>query len=128
MGSSCQNLIPGNSYCVQTPDFVDPDPYGDCGVSGNEITSAASSAAVMSQSTGSQQPSSMGNSPPAPTQSGQPVSCSKWYVPKTGDTCANAESAGPCTDAQLTFHQWNPAVSSDCSTGFRVGEAYCVAA
>ncbi|KAI0445106.1 carbohydrate-binding module family 50 protein [Xylaria telfairii] len=62
--------------------------------------------------------------PPAPTQTGQPANCNKWFVATKDSSCEDAETAGGVTDAQ--FHAWNPAVSSDCRSGFWVGEAYCV--
>lgn len=62
--------------------------------------------------------------PPAPTQTGEPADCNAWYVAKSGDTCATPEGLYGITHAQ--FLAWNPAVSSDCSSGFWVDEAYCV--
>ncbi|KAI0543165.1 carbohydrate-binding module family 50 protein [Xylaria digitata] len=62
--------------------------------------------------------------PPAPTQSGQPANCNRWFVAPSGSSCADAEAAGGITDTQ--FHSWNPAVSSDCLSGFWIGEAYCI--
>lgn len=63
-------------------------------------------------------------SPPGPTQSGEPADCNSWYLVQAGDTCTTPATAYGITVAQ--FLAWNPAVSSDCSTGFWVGEAYCV--
>jgi LysM repeat protein len=62
--------------------------------------------------------------PPGPTQSGQPANCVTWYVAQSGDDCAKVEKLYQLSDEQ--FHEWNPAVSSDCSTGFWADEAYCV--
>lgn len=63
-------------------------------------------------------------SPPGPTQSGEPADCNSWYVVQTGDTCTTVAAEYRITVAQ--FLAWNPAVSSDCSTGFWADEAYCV--
>ncbi|KGO45809.1 Peptidoglycan-binding Lysin subgroup [Penicillium expansum] len=62
--------------------------------------------------------------PPAATQSGIPANCIEYYVAQSGDTCATVETKHSITAAQ--FLSWNPAVSSDCTTGFWADEAYCV--
>ncbi|KAE8150987.1 hypothetical protein BDV25DRAFT_171767 [Aspergillus avenaceus] len=62
--------------------------------------------------------------PPGPTQSGIPANCNKYYVAKAGDNCNTIAEKYGITSAQ--FHSWNPAVSSDCATGFMADEAYCV--
>lgn len=41
-----------------------------------------------------------------------------------GDDCDTVASKFQITKAQ--FHEWNPAISSDCSSGFWADEAYCV--
>ncbi|KAL4902123.1 hypothetical protein BDW74DRAFT_186928 [Aspergillus multicolor] len=61
---------------------------------------------------------------PAATQTGIPPNCNKYYVAKSGDTCASVASTYGISASQ--FHQWNPAVSSDCTSGFWADEAYCV--
>lgn len=63
-------------------------------------------------------------SPPGPTQSGEPADCNSWYVAQADDTCTTVATEYGITVAQ--FLAWNPAVSSDCSTGFWADEAYCV--
>ncbi|OQE08182.1 hypothetical protein PENVUL_c010G01802 [Penicillium vulpinum] len=63
-------------------------------------------------------------SPPAPTQSGIPSNCNKYYVPVDGDNCATVAAEFGITTAQ--FLAWNPAISSDCTSGFWLEEAYCV--
>lgn len=63
-------------------------------------------------------------SPPGPTQSGEPADCNSWYVVQTGDNCTAVAAEYGITLTQ--FLAWNPAVSSDCSTGFWSDEAYCV--
>ncbi|KAB8255517.1 hypothetical protein BDV32DRAFT_161883 [Aspergillus pseudonomiae] len=62
--------------------------------------------------------------PPAPTQSGIPANCDAYYVAQAGDDCDTVASKFQITKAQ--FHEWNPAISSDCSSGFWAEEAYCV--
>ncbi len=48
----------------------------------------------------------------------------KWYDVVSGDTCASVTAAFSITLAQ--FLSWNPAVSSDCSQNFWIGDSYCV--
>lgn len=62
--------------------------------------------------------------PAGPTQPGTISTCNKWYTVKNGDSCATVESQFGITLAQ--FLSWNPAVSSDCTTNFWVGDSYCV--
>ena len=95
IGSNCQNLWTGYQYCVRTN----------------------SSSAVQTQS------SPAGPSPSAPTQSGQPSNCNRWYMAQNGDTCASVEQAGALSDT--LFKQFNPAVKSDCS-GLWATYAYCI--
>ncbi|OIW22890.1 hypothetical protein CONLIGDRAFT_719454 [Coniochaeta ligniaria NRRL 30616] len=64
------------------------------------------------------------STPSGPTQTGTISTCNKWYLVQSGDTCATVESKFGITLAQ--FLAWNPAVSSDCSTNFWAGDAYCV--
>ncbi|KAI2643597.1 carbohydrate-binding module family 50 protein [Xylaria nigripes] len=62
--------------------------------------------------------------PPGPTMSGQPADCNKWAVVEDGVTCSDlAAAAGISLDQ---FLAWNPTVSSDCSTNYWIGNAYCV--
>ncbi|OAA63388.1 peptidoglycan-binding protein [Niveomyces insectorum RCEF 264] len=63
-------------------------------------------------------------SPPGPTMTGEPANCNNWYLAKKNDDCSTVEAAYGITHAQ--FLKWNPAVSSDCTTNFWAGEAYCV--
>ncbi|KAK3901605.1 hypothetical protein C8A05DRAFT_34695 [Staphylotrichum tortipilum] len=62
--------------------------------------------------------------PPAPTFTGSPSSCNKWYVIASGDTCAAVETKFGISHAD--FIAWNPAVSNDCATNFWLGQAYCI--
>ncbi|KAJ5720928.1 uncharacterized protein N7483_008862 [Penicillium malachiteum] len=61
---------------------------------------------------------------PAPTQSGIASNCNEYYIAQSNDNCATIEAIYGITSAQ--FLEWNPAVSSDCETGFWADEAYCV--
>lgn len=62
--------------------------------------------------------------PPAPTHSGEPPNCNKWHVVEDGDTCETVPAKYGITKKQ--FLAWNPAVSSDCTENFWLGQAYCV--
>ncbi|KAK3933515.1 hypothetical protein QBC46DRAFT_326379 [Diplogelasinospora grovesii] len=62
--------------------------------------------------------------PDKPTQTGTISTCNEWYDVVSGDTCSGVASSFGITLAQ--FLQWNPAVSSDCSVNFWVGDSYCV--
>ncbi|KAJ5933735.1 carbohydrate-binding module family 50 protein [Penicillium verhagenii] len=59
-----------------------------------------------------------------PTQTGTISTCNLWYDVASGDTCSSVEEAFGITSEQ--FIAWNPAVSSDCTTNFWVGDSYCV--
>ncbi|PYH98159.1 hypothetical protein BO71DRAFT_282154, partial [Aspergillus ellipticus CBS 707.79] len=63
-------------------------------------------------------------SPDDPTQTGTISTCDRWYDVVDGDTCASVEATFGITADE--FLAWNPAVSSDCETGFWVGDSYCV--
>ncbi|KAK3933774.1 hypothetical protein QBC46DRAFT_462929 [Diplogelasinospora grovesii] len=101
VGTDCSGFEERTYYCVNTTASVTT-------VSIPPSTSTATSAVI----------------PPGPTQSGIPSNCDAYYVAQSGDTCATVEATYKITDAQ--FHAWNPAVSSDCTSGFWAGEAYCV--
>lgn len=62
--------------------------------------------------------------PPGPTMAGSPANCNNWYLVARGDTCGKVESKFGISHDQ--FLAWNPAISSDCSANFWLGEAYCV--
>lgn len=62
--------------------------------------------------------------PPGPTMSGSPADCNKWSLVTSGLSCTDLASQAGISLAQ--FLAWNPAVSSDCSTNYWLGEAYCV--
>ncbi|KAL4904654.1 hypothetical protein BDW74DRAFT_185554 [Aspergillus multicolor] len=99
------------------------------------VTPSSSSKSASSFSSSS---SSSTVTPPVPTQSGIPANCDKYVVAKSaddililsfasiteGDTCATAEENYGITKAQ--FLAINPAVSSDCESGFWAKETYCV--
>ncbi|KAJ5757764.1 uncharacterized protein N7511_006458 [Penicillium nucicola] len=87
------------------------------------ISSIATSATLVSSTTALASSTSV--IVPGPTQTGIPSNCSKYYVAQSGDDCATVAAAYGITEAQ--FLAWNPAVSSDCESGFWADEAYCVA-
>ncbi|PWY73018.1 hypothetical protein BO70DRAFT_259081, partial [Aspergillus heteromorphus CBS 117.55] len=90
--------------------------------------STASTATITSASAPSTSASATESSssvtPPAPTQSGIPSNCDKYYVAQSGDDCATIAAEYDITEAE--FLDWNPAISSDCTSGLWVDEAYCV--
>lgn len=94
----------GYAYCIRAPGYVD--------------LNASSTRTTASPTT------STASSPTAPTLSGQPSNCIKWYTVQSGDSCSSVENQFFITSAQ--FLAWNPAVPSDCSTNFWAGYAYCV--
>jgi LysM repeat protein len=63
-------------------------------------------------------------SPDKPTQTGTISTCNRWYDVISGDSCYSVETTFGITHAQ--FLSWNPAVSSDCTQNFWVGDSYCV--
>ncbi|KAK0625192.1 hypothetical protein B0T17DRAFT_265090 [Bombardia bombarda] len=97
-----QNFWLGYTYCV--------------GVSSGSVSSTTTTSA--SSATGAQ------STPGAPTMSGIPCNCNKYYIVVSGDSCPTVEAQFGITHAQ--FLAWNPTVSSDCATNFWTGEAYCV--
>ncbi|OBT87560.1 hypothetical protein VE02_03777 [Pseudogymnoascus sp. 03VT05] len=62
--------------------------------------------------------------PDKPTMTGIAANCNKFYAVVTGDDCETVAAAFKITKQQ--FLAWNPAVSSDCTTNFWLGESYCV--
>jgi LysM repeat protein len=64
------------------------------------------------------------STPPGPTFTGSPAKCNSWYLIVDGDTCGSVEAKFGITHQE--FLAWNPAVSSDCTTNFWLGQAYCV--
>ncbi|AEO68673.1 carbohydrate-binding module family 50 protein [Thermothielavioides terrestris NRRL 8126] len=50
--------------------------------------------------------------------------CSGWHTVAKGDSCSSIEKKYNITAKQ--FLAWNPSVSSDCTTNFRVDSSYCV--
>ncbi|KAI3331384.1 hypothetical protein F4824DRAFT_294880 [Ustulina deusta] len=99
VGADCSNLWLSYQYCVAGP-----------ALPGSTPTSTMTPTSTIG--------------PGAPTQTGQPANCNKWYIVKSGDSCATVENTYFITSAQ--FLAWNPSVSSDCSTGFWADYAYCV--
>ncbi|KAK4465898.1 LysM domain-containing protein [Cladorrhinum samala] len=62
--------------------------------------------------------------PPGPTFTGSPSNCNRWYQIASGDTCTTVVAKFGITHAEFTA--WNPAVSSDCTANFWLGQSYCV--
>ncbi|KAE8161705.1 carbohydrate-binding module family 50 protein [Aspergillus tamarii] len=100
-----KDLIQGNAYCVNPLDGW------NWGSGANSTTSPTPSISAPS-------------TPPAPTQTGIPANCNAFYVAKAGDDCGTVAAKFGITKDH--FHEWNPAISSDCSSGFWAKEAYCV--
>ena len=88
------------AYCIRAPGYIPPTP-----------TTPAP-------------PTTSQPGPPGPTHTGQPANCNKWHVVVSGDSCGSVAAAYGISPAQ--FFQWNPAVSTDCTTNFWLGQAYCV--
>ncbi|KAH6645532.1 hypothetical protein BKA67DRAFT_526685, partial [Truncatella angustata] len=61
---------------------------------------------------------------PGPTMSGTAADCNLYHLATAGDTCSSIETAYGITSDE--FLEWNPAISSDCSSNFWIDEAYCV--
>ena len=104
---------PGYAYCIRGPGYSDPalSISYTSRTSGPPVTSLSSTTRTVP-------------GPSAPTLSGQPVNCIKWYIIQDGDDCSSMENTFFITHAQ--FLAWNPAVSQDCGTNFWKGYAYCV--
>jgi hypothetical protein len=109
IGKDFSNLWTGYQYCVEDPSYVDIVD-GDDVDGGERNPTSSSSLSLLSSST------SIGLSPSAPTQKGQPSDCIKRYTAQAGDSCSSVAK-----DAFITldqFYSWNPTVSKDCSSGF----------
>ena len=94
------------------------------GISGDddETTTASSTTTTASSTTTTASPTKP--TPPGPTMSGSPENCNKWSLVTADLSCADLATQAGISLAQ--FLEWNPAVSSDCSTNYWLGEAYCV--
>lgn len=114
VGSDCSSLWTEYSYCVRTPDYVD----------GTQPSASGSASGTVSATATTSTPGNGSPTPTSPVQSGQPTNCNKWYTAQSGDSCSSVADAAFITLAQ--FYSWNPAVSSDCASGFWLGEAYCI--
>ncbi|MCJ1355898.1 MAG: hypothetical protein MMC33_005890 [Icmadophila ericetorum] len=112
VNADCSNLQLDYQYCVSIPGFTPP------------TTTAASTSISISASTAPTGTSTSGPVPPGPIQTGQPANCIQWYLAESGDTCSAIESTTGVSNSN--FHAWNPAVSSDCTSGFFAGYAYCI--
>ncbi|KAK3386683.1 hypothetical protein B0H63DRAFT_558330 [Podospora didyma] len=117
VSSDCsQNFWLGDTYCVgvsSASSHASSTTSTKSSSTSSRGSSTSSSAATGAQST-----------PGAPTMSGIPCNCNKYYTIVSGDTCGTVETRFGITHAQ--FLLWNPTVSSDCANNFWLGEAYCV--
>ncbi|KAI0109000.1 hypothetical protein GGR51DRAFT_513994 [Nemania sp. FL0031] len=104
VGKDCSNLWTSYAYCIRDPDYTAPDDPSTTTTAPPTSTTPAG--------------------PPGPTHTGQPANCNKWHVVVDGDTCPSVEKEYGITAEQ--FFAWNPAVSTDCTTNFWLGSAYCV--
>ncbi|OJJ99923.1 carbohydrate-binding module family 50 protein [Aspergillus aculeatus ATCC 16872] len=107
------DLVTGDAYCV--------DPLSGWQYSNMTATNGTLTTVTAATTTST---SVASVTPPGPTQSGIPSNCDEYYVAQTGDNCATVATKYDITEAQ--FLAWNPAISSDCTTGFWADEAYCV--
>ncbi|RAK77743.1 uncharacterized protein BO72DRAFT_427845 [Aspergillus fijiensis CBS 313.89] len=125
--STCDtNLTVGDAYCIDP--LTGFTTTNATGTATNSSTSTLPSTAPAPTQTGivssSVSTSATSVVAPAPTQAGIPSNCDQYYVVQSGDTCATVAAAYGITEAE--FFAWNPAVSSDCESGFWTEEAYCV--
>ncbi|KAF4161886.1 hypothetical protein CNMCM6936_002900 [Aspergillus lentulus] len=89
----------------------------------NVTTSTVPSTTATATATATATTSSPVATPPAPTQPGAAVNCTKWHTVVSGDGCqAIAAQYGI---SLANFYLWNPGVGSDCSTLW-LGYAVCV--
>ncbi|KEQ57758.1 uncharacterized protein M437DRAFT_30258, partial [Aureobasidium melanogenum CBS 110374] len=109
VGKDCSNLWTGYQYCVQDPSYVDV-------VDGDSLSTSTSNTRSGSSATTLPSSTIAGPSPSAPTQTGQPSDCTRWYTAQAGDSCSSVANEAFITLDQ--FYSWNPAVSTDCSSGF----------
>ncbi|KAF7870543.1 hypothetical protein EAF04_004287 [Stromatinia cepivora] len=117
VGPQCGNLWSGYRYCIRVDDIpVDPE----------ESTSNSSTTikSISISSTATSSASSPRPTAPAPTQDGIAPTCNKWHIAGDGLYCYDISVKYGITLEQ--FFTWNPAVSTDCGTGFWGGYAYCV--
>ncbi|ETS75935.1 hypothetical protein PFICI_12879 [Pestalotiopsis fici W106-1] len=108
LGDDCSGLQNLTYYCVNSTSNPAPAISDELGTATATATSTSNSIVT----------------PPGPTQTGIPSNCNNYYVAQSGDTCSSVEELYNITNEQ--FHAWNPAVSSDCTSGFWSDEAYCV--
>ncbi len=115
--SNCaNNFWIGNSYCV-----------GVSGASTCPATTTATTTTTMAPgaTTNTLTGTAIGSpSPAGPTFTGIPCQCNEFHPVSNGDTCDTIAAQYAITTAQ--FLEWNPAVSSDCSSNFWIGNWYCV--
>ncbi|CZR70102.1 uncharacterized protein PAC_20003 [Phialocephala subalpina] len=101
VGSNCQFLDVGDSYCVAAP-------------SSTTSTTTSSTSTVVSTTS---------VTPPGPTQSGIPADCDAYAVTEAGDGCETFATRNGITLADL--YLWNPVLDNACDN-FWLDEAYCI--
>ncbi|KAJ4393375.1 hypothetical protein N0V93_002583 [Gnomoniopsis smithogilvyi] len=131
VGSQCTGMQLGYQYCVSNTTVTDDTTQTYSTKTVSETTSASSgsvsstappttTAATATTTTAT----TTGATAPAATQTGQPSNCDEWYVVQDGDYCYLIYTEYNISSDD--FYAWNPAVSSDCSSGLWPGYAYCV--
>ena len=97
IGSSCADLDLGYYVCVGTIGYTPPSSTSSAG---NGITT------------------------PRPYEPGMVSDCTRFYLVRSGDTCAGIASSQGITVSEI--EQWNPHVGSGC-TDIWLGDYICVA-
>ncbi|TFK66093.1 hypothetical protein BDN72DRAFT_889204 [Pluteus cervinus] len=119
VNSDCSGLWLNYQYCVRAPGYVNETPETTTG--DGTLTSMPTTTIGTPTGTTSVPVST---TPSAPTQTGQPTNCIRWHVAVDGDSCYSIINQYFLTESD--FYKWNPAVSSDCTSGLWGGYAYCV--
>ncbi|KAL8366432.1 hypothetical protein RB595_004963 [Gaeumannomyces hyphopodioides] len=114
VGDQCQGLWPGYRYCISITE--NPD-------NGEDPSPATTSTTSTSSNSTSSAPNPS-PTPPGPTQEGIAANCNKWHLAGDGLFCYDISVLYVITTDQ--FHDWSPAVSRDCGSGFYGAYAYCV--
>lgn len=99
VGSSCASLDVGDYVCVSTIGYVPPPTSTTTSSAGNGIAT------------------------PTPYEPGMVSNCNKFYLVRSGDTCATIASSQHVTVSQV--ESWNPQVGASC-TDLWLGDYICV--
>lgn len=97
VGSSCGGLWADTYYCVGIPGTATTRPS----------TSMTSTVPTTTQP-------GNGIATPSPTQPGMVNNCDRFYLVKSGDSCAGVATVNSISEAQ--FRTWNPNVGADCTS------------